>query len=227
MASHRSAAWLWGLADEHTLEVTVPKSRSPRLSDAVVHRRHLPPSVTCRRRGVPVTNPLRTLVDLAAVFDVELLDQALDRGTASRLFTDAAVEAELSRWSRRGLPGTALLRQRLSLRDASSSRPASALERRMGRLLRVAQIPPPDREHPVMAGAYRLDFAWPEQKLAVEVDGYASHSSTQAFQRDRSRQNALVVAGWTVLRFTWDDVSNQPEKVAQHIRAALGISRRG
>ena len=214
-----------GLVDEHTLEVTVPKNRSPRLADVVIHRRHLPAGVTCRRKGMPVTSPLRTLVDLAAVFDRELLDQALDRGTASRLFTDAAVGAELSRWSRRGLAGPVLLRQRLSLRDASSSRPASVLERRMDRLLRTARVPLPQREHPVMEGAYRLDFAWPEQKLAVEVDGYASHSSTRAFQYDRRRQNALVVAGWTMLRFTWDDVTSQHEKVAEHIRAALAVSR--
>lgn len=225
VASHRSAAWLWGLRDEMSLAVTVPKNRSPRLPGVAIHRQHVPSCSTSRRRGVAVTNPLRTLLDLAAMGHHEILDQALDRGIATRLFTVTAVEAELTRESRCGRCGTALLRERLQHRDAPSSRPPSVLESRFSRLVLTARLPLPHREYRVMDGAYRLDFAWPEMSLAVELDGYATHSSTEAFRADRTRQNALVAAGWTVLRFTWDDVCEQSEEVATHIRAAMAACR--
>ena len=66
----------------------------------------------------------------------------------------------------------------------------------------------------------RVDFAYPELKLAIEVDGFAAHSTVDAFRRDRVRQNALVAAGWTVLRFTWPEVDACAPQVGQTIRSA-------
>lgn len=66
------------------------------------------------------------------------------------------------------------------------------------------------RQHPLAGTRYRLDYAWPPARLAVEVDGYASHAGLEAFGYDRERQNALVLAGWTVLRFTWAHVRDRP-----------------
>jgi very-short-patch-repair endonuclease len=86
-------------------------------------------------------------------------------------------------------------------------------------------VPRPVRQHPVGGTPYRLDYAWPDRLLAVEVDGYGPHSSREAFQSDRARQNALVLAGWTVLRFTWADVRDRPAAVAAVLRRALGASR--
>ena len=65
-----------------------------------------------------------------------------------------------------------------------------------------------------------------ELRLAIEVDGFEHHSSPDAFQRDRTRQNRLVALGWTVLRFTWEDVVKRPAMVAQTIRDADPASRR-
>jgi very-short-patch-repair endonuclease len=75
----------------------------------------------------------------------------------------------------------------------------------------------------VVRGAVRarVDAAFVEHRLAVEVDGYANHSKDGAFQRDRSRQNMLMLLGWTVLRFTWADLSDRPEYVVSTIEAAL------
>ncbi len=224
-ASHRAAAWLWGLQDELCVEVTVPPNRSPKLGAVAVHRPHLEPQAISCRRGVPVTNPLRTLLDLAAVPDDQRVEQALDRGLARRLFNLAAVEAELARHGGRGRRGTARLRLCLAQRGAGPERPPSMLESRMQRLLLAARLPAPRREHRVLGGRYRLDFAWPEAGLAVEVDGYSSHSSLVAFQEDRTRQNALVAAGWTVLRFTWKDLWEQPAAVTHRLEQALAASR--
>jgi hypothetical protein len=219
VASHGGAAWLWGLADEPTLDVTVPRRCGPRTAGVRVHRRDGVRRVV--RQGVPATTPLRTLLDL----DAALLDDAVDRGVASRLFTVAGLEAQLNRVGRSGRAGVGPLREALARRVAHESRPASVLESRMGRLLRAAGLPPPVPEYAV--GRYRLDFAWPELRLAVEVDGYRRHSSWDAFRDDRSRQNDLIAAGWVVLHFTWDDVCNRPEEVAAQIASVLFSLRAG
>jgi very-short-patch-repair endonuclease len=70
----------------------------------------------------------------------------------------------------------------------------------------------------------RIDLAFVDLRIAIEVDGFAYHSDRSRFQRDRSRQNLLVGLGWTVLRFTWEDVTRRPDEVIQMIRAALARS---
>jgi very-short-patch-repair endonuclease len=67
----------------------------------------------------------------------------------------------------------------------------------------------------------RADFAWPDRKLIVEVDGFEAHSSPAALQHDLDRQNALVALGWTVLRFTWADVVRNPSKVVAALCTAM------
>lgn len=65
------------------------------------------------------------------------------------------------------------------------------------------------------------DFASPEHRLIIEIDGRAYHSDRQSFERDRARQNVLVLAGWTVLRFTWEQITGNPEAVIAQVRAAV------
>ena len=66
-----------------------------------------------------------------------------------------------------------------------------------------------------------IDFADPELKIAIEVDGRAFHSDRRSFERDRERQNMLVIRGWIVLRFTWERLVNDPEGVVAEIRAVI------
>ena len=85
----------------------------------------------------------------------------------------------------------------------------SELEKRFTALARRHGLPPLELQHEVWAAGRfvaRIDAAYPELKLAIEVDGFEHHSTPDAFQRDRTRQNRLVALGWTVLRFTWADV---------------------
>jgi very-short-patch-repair endonuclease len=67
----------------------------------------------------------------------------------------------------------------------------------------------------------RVDFAYPDRRLAIEVDGYELRASPAAMQSDLDRQNALVREGWTVLRFTWADVVRRPARVAELVRSTL------
>jgi len=106
---------------------------------------------------------------------------------------------------------------------AAADRAASEAERRLVTLLHQAgllgwQL---DVEVVLPTGRYRLDLAFVHERIAVEVDGWAWHSDVERFRANRRRQNALVLAGWTVLRFTWDDLTNRPEQVVAQIQAAL------
>ena len=117
-----------------------------------------------------------------------------------------------------------MLRTLLDQRSDAARLSESVLEAHMLRLLRDHSLPGPVAQHEVRVGRRfvgRVDFAYPRRKVAIEVDGYECHSSLAAFRRDRARQNELVAAGWTVLRFTWDDVVHRPERVAGVLHRVL------
>lgn len=229
MASHRSAARLWGLLDDDVLELTVPARRRPRLRGAVLHRSaDAIGAKVVRRRAVPVTPPLRMFVDLGAVVGAGLLEDVLDRALERRLVTLTGVELSLSELGGRGRAGAGVLRAVLEHRALGSDRPDSLLEPRMARLLGGVGLPAPAFQHEVRAAGRfvaRVDFAYPDVRLAVEVDGWGAHSSPRAFQSDLARQNALVALGWTVLRFTWPDVVRRPAVVGADIRRVLWTLR--
>jgi very-short-patch-repair endonuclease len=88
----------------------------------------------------------------------------------------------------------------------------------MARLLRDHGFPPAVFQHPVPAARARLDFAYPEIRLGIEVDGYEVHGTPRAMTADHERQRRLVTAGWTVIRFTWHDVVRRPTRVAADLR---------
>ncbi len=99
------------------------------------------------------------------------------------------------------------------------------LEKRMSRLLKQAGLPAAVFHYAVCtpAGMFlaEVDFAYPDIKLAIEVDGFGVHGTPRAMARDFVRQNGLVPFGWRVLRFTWPQVTRQPEMVAAAIKRAL------
>jgi very-short-patch-repair endonuclease len=92
-------------------------------------------------------------------------------------------------------------------------------------MFRSFGLPEPQRQFTVQVdgNTFRLDFAYPERRLAIELDGYAFHSSPERFRADRERQNLVSLAGWLVLRFTWHDITQRPVSVALTIAEALGI----
>jgi very-short-patch-repair endonuclease len=72
----------------------------------------------------------------------------------------------------------------------------------------------------------RVDVGYPDQRIAIELDGFATHGSPAALQRDLRRQNRIVLEGWLVLRFTWADVVERPGEVAATVARALGAASR-
>jgi very-short-patch-repair endonuclease len=102
---------------------------------------------------------------------------------------------------------------------AAADRADSAAERLLVRIVRNAGITGWVLGHPF--GPWRVDLAFPEEKVAVEVDGWAWHVDAERFRADRRKQNALVRAGWDPLRFTWHELDGSPGTVAEEIRATL------
>ncbi len=169
-----------------------------------VHFADLAPGDIVRCDGLPVTSPVRTALDCARMLPQPLAVRALE--CAPWHLVSARAPAHL-----------------LRLADPRSE---SVLETELRILLTLAGLPPTDIQLTVtIAGrTYRLDLAYRYATLAIEVDGRAHHSDAVAFRRDRERQNALVGAGWTVLRFTADDLHRRPEYVVATIRAVLAVS---
>lgn len=101
----------------------------------------------------------------------------------------------------------------------------SDLETWVFALLAEAGLPAPTRQHRVVAGGmtYYLDLAYPDLMIAIAVDGFEFHSERTVFDADRSRQNNLVAAGWTVLRFT---SRTPPEEIVAQVKNLLGRERR-
>ena len=92
----------------------------------------------------------------------------------------------------------------------------------MARLMIRYRLPPAKAEHVAgPAGEYRIDYAYPAERLAVELYGYASHRGPEQLRKDQARHRRLTIQGWTVLVFTWRDVVNTPALVARDIRQAL------
>ena len=148
---------------------------------------------------------------------MSLIDSALNKG----LIADAAQLRE--RWV--GRPRTAWARSWSWLADG---RAASPLETRVRLDCVKGEVPPEELQYPVYDGEGVLlgiaDLAWPSRRILVEADGVEPHERPQALLRDRRRQNDLVRAGYTVLRFTWADTWRRGY-IAATIRHALAGRR--
>jgi very-short-patch-repair endonuclease len=192
LASHRCAAELWGFDGLAAAkpEITLAKTAGKGSSRVVVHHTRWPTHDRRIRRGVPVTTPERTIIDLAGSLSAEQLEIAFESARRERWLTVASVDRALARVETRGRDGRAQLRALLAI--LASEPPAeSALEVLTARVLRVSGLPKPQRQVEVVAGGarFRLDFAWPDALVALECDGRTWHEA--AFERDRRRWSAI------------------------------------
>jgi very-short-patch-repair endonuclease len=207
--SHRAAAALWDLCPtpHGAIDVTVPGDAGRKRRPGIrLHRSAaLTPAEMTVHLAIPVTTATRTIIDLARTTHGRRLEELIDR-------------ADLH-----GLVNFATLRQ---ARSASlkavlqNYRPAptrSELEEAFLRLCDNHDIPRPETNTRVEG--YTVDFVWRDVKLAVEVDGYRYHRAPHKFETDRERDVVLTAAGWTVLRFTWRQLTERPAWVAAKVRA--------
>ncbi|HEY5033011.1 MAG TPA: DUF559 domain-containing protein [Actinomycetes bacterium] len=219
MVSHASAAALHGLdlLDETALHITSTHRRRSPPADVQVHRGHLAQHEVVGIGDIRVTTPLRTLLDCARYLEepaaVVLADSALRKHQVS--LPELWAEAR-----RCAGPGSARVRRVVCLANVASE---SALET-LARLLFAAHGLHPKLQV-VITDAHgfvaRVDFLFEAERLVVEADGHAHHSDRASFQRDRQRCNALVAAGYRVLRFSWADVVGRPDHVVSLVRSLL------
>jgi very-short-patch-repair endonuclease len=225
IVSHLTAAGLWGfdvplVGEDPRVHLTVPReARLRQRSDRRIHFSDVPAPETRRRHGVVVTSPSRTWMDLAAVVPPAALlavtDQMLARG-----FPEDEFPAILRRAT--GRRGVAAARRVAARGDRRAGSPMESVLRW---LLLEAGVSPPILQHVVRTGGRfvgQVDMAWPDRRVLVEFDGNV-HRDRKVFVDDVRRQNGLVLAGWTVLRFTSADVLGRPEQVVRAILAALGL----
>lgn len=214
---------MWGLCDPGgAIAVTVPGSVTAEPPGVVVHRTETLRAGDCGKlRGVPVTSPARTIVDLAGVLAERDVDEILQNAVVAGLLTAADAMRRAAASAGRGQRGPAVVGRLLT---ESNGRPhlRSRLEDEVAEALEEIGVPFV-RELPVYAGAavYYLDFAFPTALVAVEADGRRWHSDAIAFEGDRRRQNALTAAGWTILRITQAELRADPTGVRNQVRAVL------
>ncbi len=222
LASHRSAGKLYELAgvESHCAEVTLSTSKESLNAFVVTHRRQIPSWARSEAGGFPVTSAALTIVDLASILPASQLEIALDDALRRRL-TSCKEIAQTSKSLGGQFRGcrvlTPLLGDRLAL-----SHTHSPLETKTLQLLRAGGFPEPVKQFEVVDGRKkaRLDFAYPELRIAIECDGYAYHSGYRAWSGDRKRQNFLASSGWRVFHVTPQDLKS-PGELLSRLEAAL------
>lgn len=225
-AARGTAVAIHGLVDRvpSTIEVVVPHGNKPKpsLPGVRVRRsRTLTPDQLVVVEGVPVTTVERAIVDLAITRSVARLRELVAAGLRAGLVTLVSMSEQLERAGR--IHGARRMATALLDLDPDVAAAESAAEQAAFEALIAAGLPRPVRQHPVrLAGRqFRLDLAYPTLGLAIEIDGYWWHSTPLRKAADEARQNELVLAGWTVLRFGAGTVLRNPAAFAARVGAAL------
>jgi very-short-patch-repair endonuclease len=223
LASHRSAAHLWGIARPATDPVDViitGRRRLPTLAGVVIHRpKDLERLRPQRRENIACTNILRTLLDLGAVDGPAVVD-AVGHALANHRITLATLESVVVQHSEHGRAGIVALRNAVDAWAIDRKPADSLLEATMQRLVVRYRLPPVEF-HPVIGG-FEVDFRVIGTRVLLECDGWAYHGlQRDTFERDRERDAALIADGWVVFRFTYRAITSRPADTARRIAAAV------
>ena len=221
LASHRSAARLWGVPrpDDDPVDVILTATRRDlRLDGVVIHRTTDRARLTPQRQfGIRCTNILRTLIDLGAV-DPPGVHPAIGHAVAHRLASLQAIEAAAGEHARRGRSGIVAVRDAIADWSIDDKPADSILEMVMKRLIDRFDLPPVEF-HPVIEG-HEVDFRVIDSPVILECDGWAYHGLHRTnFERDRDRDADLTAAGWIIVRFTYRAITSRPKRTADRIRA--------
>jgi very-short-patch-repair endonuclease len=221
VVSHHTAAGLRTLqspkAATEPVDVLVPRVASGRRPGVRAHRvDRLEIDEVGLVEGIPVTTAARTLLDLAAAVPTRELERMVAYAERESLASPGDVGSLVERHAHHR--GTAALRRVLGARGGPQLTRSEA-ESQLLALVRRANLTPPALNARV--AGYEVDFLWRAERLVVEVDGFAFHSSASAFERDRRRDAALTAAGFRVLRVTWRQIVKEPESLIATLVRAL------
>ena len=214
--SHISAATHWKIRQPRptaAIHTSLQAAVVRRPAGIKVHRtRTLADRDLTFHRGIPITTPARTLIDLASVLGPIELEAAVNEADVLDLIDPETLRAELE--ERRGQPGVRPLRAVLDRHTFRLTE--SELERRFLRIVREAGLPLPDTQQHL---AGRTDFHWPELGLVVETDGWRYHRTPSKQARDNRRMQRHAISGRTALRFSHHEVRYESGRVGATLRA--------
>jgi very-short-patch-repair endonuclease len=225
VASHGSAAYLWGLYRyaPDTIDVTAPIRRRAKRPFRVHFSSILAPEDREEREGIPVTSVPRMLLDLAIRARPDQLDRLLERAEERDLLDVAAIEALLARVG--GHRGRGRLARALALYQPDPAFTRSRFEKSFLRRVRAAGLPVASMN--LNVAGYELDAYWPEYRFAVELDLFETHGTRAAFERDRLRQEELKLLGIEMIRITKPRLDSEPETVIRNLATLLERRRPG
>jgi very-short-patch-repair endonuclease len=216
VASHRSAAALWGLLaswpEEPEVTVTTPRRSRPGIT---VHpSRRLVRAQTTRRENIPLTTPARTIIDLADTEPERQVERAIAEGEAQRLLYRSHLAQELQRTP--GRRGTKVVAEMLAAEHLNRTK--SDLEEAFLAFLHARGLPRPETNKYVEG--FEVDAVWRDQRLVVELDSYQFHGTRTAFETDRLRDAKLQTIGYRIIRITWRRLAD-PDALEHDLRALL------
>ncbi len=222
--SHRSAAALWGFAEEHEdyIDVSVARASEARLSGVRCHRRpSLPASEITTRLSIPLTQPVRVFLDLTSVFGPKRLERAINEADKRGVVDPESLRRALDDHS--GERGVRVLRRILDRHTFRLS--DTELEVLFRPIAARAGLPTPLTK--VMVNGFEVDFHWPDLGLVVETDGWRYHRTASAQTRDARRDQAHAAAGLTPLRFSHYQVAYEPQYVCRILAETTANLRPG
>jgi very-short-patch-repair endonuclease len=216
--SHRDAATLHDLRPVSSGRIDVTATSRHAIDGIRCHyARVLHPEDRDVVDSIPVTSVSRAFLDVAETSNARQLRSTLEQAQRQNKFDLRLIRAVIARSpGRRGLKPLAEVLAQLTDEPPWTQ---SRLEEWFLELIRRAGLPLP-RINVFIAGEL-VDFAWTAHKLIVEVDGWTSHKSKRSFEDDRRRDAKLILAGWRVVRFTYDRVRYEPEAVARDLTKLL------
>lgn len=230
VASHRAAAALWHLHRFRSghLDVTAPRWARRISGDATVHEcTTLPIRDRTVVRAIPVTSPTRTLIDMGRYVGASYLGSMMDDAVRRGLTSYEALHVRLGELAVKGRDGIVTARTALEPRPGGCEAPDSELELIVRDLLVRVGLPEPEMHHRVDCGEHDVvvDFAWPNELLALECDGFRFHRTPEQLDWDDRRRNLLGLRGWMVLHATWNRVRHDPTGLVADVTAALDRPR--
>jgi very-short-patch-repair endonuclease len=223
--SHWSAAALWMIRPNGRARIDVTVPRRSRSSGLIYrHVSKLPADECTEKDGIPVTSVPRTIFDLAASEDLDLVVAMLKEAEHLELRDRLSLPHLLERYP--GRRGVRKVRVALKgIEKLPPGRPRGPLEERFLPFLRRHRLPPPRLNDWVLLGSerFQVDCHWPEARLIVELDSWRSHGTRSSFRSDRARDRALLLAGYRVTRLTWAQLDDEPHEIATDLRKLLKL----
>ncbi len=220
VVSHLSAGGLWGVWAENAGRPHVTMAGNGRLGHTgiVMHRmRQMHPDDAAEVDGIPVTSLELTCLHLGTMLGQRSLERSIVKAARNPLFSVDRALALCDRSSRR--PGVKPFRRVIARDLTAEMHSLSELELRFVEVLRHKGIRMPEVNHNVEA--LMVDAVWHDSRVVVELDGFEFHKLPRDLRRDNARTTKLVLAGYRVIRFTWDDVVGDPASVANAISTLL------